>query len=248
MELVDITDLAKESEFRVFRSVADSGGRVRGINAKGAAEKYSRKRIDELTEFIKQDFGAGAWCGSRSRPSGTLASPTAKQFAPELLAKIGQRMDAQPGDLLLFVADKFEATCKALYGLRKRLGAELKLYDAEGDALLLGRRVPDVRLGRGGKVLGRHAPSLHGPAAAGLRTARDRPRQVPGAGLRPGDQRLRGRRRHDPDPRPGGAVSRSSTCWASTASTPGSGSASCWTRCNSAPRRTAASPWASTAG
>src|SRR5688572_9955327 len=131
MELIDVTDLAKESEFRVVRSVADSGGRVRGINAKGAAEKYSRKTIDELTEFIKQDFGAGGLLWFKVEAGGTLASPTAKQFAPELLAKIGQRMNAQPGDFLLFVADKFETTCKALYGLRKRLGAELKLYDAK---------------------------------------------------------------------------------------------------------------------
>jgi aspartyl-tRNA synthetase len=60
---------------------------------------------------------------------GKLASPSAKNFTSEILAKIGERMGAEPGDLLLFVADKFETTCKALYGLRKRLGAELKLYD-----------------------------------------------------------------------------------------------------------------------
>ena len=56
MELVDLTDLAKETEFRVFRSVADFGGRVRGINAKGAAGKYSRKGIDELTDYVVEDF------------------------------------------------------------------------------------------------------------------------------------------------------------------------------------------------
>ncbi len=129
LELIDITDLAKQSEFRVVRSVADSGGRVRGINAKGAAEKYSRKNIDELTDFIKQDFGAGGLLWFKVEAGGTLASPTAKQFTPELLAQIGQKLDAQPGDFLLIVADKFETTCKALYGLRKRLAAELKLYD-----------------------------------------------------------------------------------------------------------------------
>ncbi|HND53693.1 MAG TPA: aspartate--tRNA ligase, partial [Pirellulaceae bacterium] len=52
-----------------------------------------------------------------------------KNFPDALLAKIGERMDGKPGDLLLFVADSFPITCKALYGLRKRLGAELKLYD-----------------------------------------------------------------------------------------------------------------------
>jgi aspartyl-tRNA synthetase len=129
LELVDITDVAKESEFRVVRSVADAGGRVRGMNVKGAAEKYSRKGIDELTEFIRLVFGAGGLLWFKVEAESKLASPTAKQFSPELLAKIAHRMDAQPGDFLLFVADKFETTCKALYGLRKRLGAELKLYD-----------------------------------------------------------------------------------------------------------------------
>jgi aspartyl-tRNA synthetase len=129
MELIDITDLAKQTDFRVVRSVADAGGRVRGLNAKGAADKYSRKGIDELTNFVTQDFGAKGLLWFKVEASGALASPTAKNFAPELLAQIGQRLEAEPGDLLLFVADKFEVTCKALYGLRKKLGAELKLYD-----------------------------------------------------------------------------------------------------------------------
>lgn len=129
MELIDLTDLAKQAEFRVFREVADSGGRVRAINAKGAAGKYSRKNIDELTEWVVQDFGAKGLAWFRVEEAGTLASPIAKNFSPDLLAKIGQRMGAEPGDFILIVADKFEVTCKALYGLRKRLGAELKLYD-----------------------------------------------------------------------------------------------------------------------
>ena len=129
MELVDVTDLAKEAEFRVFRRAAESGGRVRGINAKGAASRYSRKGIDELTSYVVEDFAAGGLVWFKAGQGGELASPTAKNFSDGLLAKIGQRMEAEPGDLLLFVADRFEVTCKALYGLRKRLGAELKLYD-----------------------------------------------------------------------------------------------------------------------
>ncbi len=131
MELIDLTDLAKEAEFRVFRGTADSGGRVRGINAKGAAGNYSRKGIDGLTAYIVEDFGAQGLAWFKVDEAGKLASPIAKNFDESLLTKIAQRMDAQPGDLLLFVADKFEVTCKALYGLRKRLGVELKLYDPE---------------------------------------------------------------------------------------------------------------------
>jgi len=129
MEIVDITALAKESQFQVFRGVADAGGHVRGINAKGAASRYSRKGIDELTALIVENFGAKGLAWFKVEADGRLASPISKNFQPDLLAKIGQAMDAQVGDLLLIVADKFETTCKALYALRKRLGVELKLYD-----------------------------------------------------------------------------------------------------------------------
>lgn len=129
MELVDCTDLAARAEFRVFRSVSESGGRVRGINAKGAAPKYSRRLIDELTEYVIQDFGAKGLAWFRVEEDGQLWSPISKNFSDDLLAQFAERMDAQPGDLLLFVADSWDVTCKALAGLRKRLGAEMELYD-----------------------------------------------------------------------------------------------------------------------
>jgi aspartyl-tRNA synthetase len=129
MEIVDCTDLAREAEFRVFRSTADSGGRVRGINAKGAADKYSRKLLDELTEYVKHDFWAKGLAWFRVEKDGKLWSPTSKNFSDSLLAKFGERMGTEPGDLLLFSADTFDITCKVLNGLRRRLAAELKLYD-----------------------------------------------------------------------------------------------------------------------
>jgi aspartyl-tRNA synthetase len=129
MELTDITDLAAQCDFRVFKSVAEGGGRVRGINAPGGAAKYSRKDIDELTAAVCQDSGAKGLAWFKVEESGKLASTIAKNFAPELLAQIGARFQAQPGDLLLFIADSFEVSCKALHGLRKKLGRELNLYD-----------------------------------------------------------------------------------------------------------------------
>lgn len=129
LEIIDCTDLAKEAEFRVFKAVAESGGFVRAINAKGAAEKYSRKDIDGLTEFIQNDFGAKGLAWFKVGPQGELTSTIAKNFTPELLKKIGERMQAEPGDFLVFVADAWNVTCKALYGLRKRFGVDLKLYD-----------------------------------------------------------------------------------------------------------------------
>ena len=129
MELIDITAIAAECNFRVFREAAENGKRVRGITVPGGAGRYSRKDIDELTEWVKQDFGAKGLVWFRVEPEGSLNSTVAKNFTASQLEAIRAKMGAQPGDLLLFVADEFEITCKALYGLRKRFGAELKLYD-----------------------------------------------------------------------------------------------------------------------
>jgi aspartyl-tRNA synthetase len=128
LEITDITDLAREAEFRVFRAAAEGGMRVRGINVKGAAAKYSRKDIDNLTEWTCQISGAKGLAWFKVEENGTLNSPIAKNFAAPLLAKISERMEAVPGDFLLFVADTFDVSCKALHNLRKRLAEELKLY------------------------------------------------------------------------------------------------------------------------
>jgi len=131
MEIVDCTDLATEAEFRVFKEPATTGGFVRAINAKAAAAKYSRRLIDELTEYVKHDFGAKGLAWFRVEENGKLWSPISKNFSDTLLERFAERMQAAPGDLLLFVADAWDVSCKALYGLRKRLGAELQLYRPE---------------------------------------------------------------------------------------------------------------------
>jgi aspartyl-tRNA synthetase len=85
-ELIDCTDLAATVDFRVFRETADVGKKVRGIRAPGGAAIYSRKILDELTEFVRQ-FEAKGLAWFRVEPDGTLWAPTAKQFTPEQLAK-----------------------------------------------------------------------------------------------------------------------------------------------------------------
>lgn len=130
MEIVDVTDVAKRTEFRVFRATADAGNYVRGLRAEAAAEKYSRRQIDELTDYVKE-FGAKGLAWFRVEADGSLWSPVAKNFDEAHLAEIKSLMSGQPGDLLLFLADTWEVTCKGLYALRKRLGAELKLYDED---------------------------------------------------------------------------------------------------------------------
>jgi aspartyl-tRNA synthetase len=128
LELVDCTDLAAKSDFRVFAGVAASGGRVRGINAKKGTGVFSRRGIDALTEYVAQ-FGAKGLAWFRVEPDGTLSSTIAKNFSPELLKEFAVRMKAEPGDLLLFVADQWKITCKALYALRTKMAAEMKLFD-----------------------------------------------------------------------------------------------------------------------
>ncbi|MFW5692876.1 MAG: aspartate--tRNA ligase, partial [Thermoguttaceae bacterium] len=78
MEIVDVTDIAREAGFQVFRNAAEAGGRVRGICAKGAADRYSRKLIDELTRFVCDDFGARGLAWFKADAEGKLASPIAK--------------------------------------------------------------------------------------------------------------------------------------------------------------------------
>jgi aspartyl-tRNA synthetase len=130
LELVDCTDLAAKCDFRVFANVAKSGGRVRAINVKQGGEFYSRRGIDALTEFVG-GHGAKGLAWFKVEPDGTLASTIAKNFTPELLKELGTRLKAEPGDLLLFVADVWKVTCKALHALRNKIGAEMKLYEPE---------------------------------------------------------------------------------------------------------------------
>ncbi len=127
MELVDIGEIAAGCGFGVFQKTIESGGRVRGLNAAGAAEKYSRKMIDELTAYVG-DYRAKGLAFFRVQ-EGKLDSPIAKFFSDDEQKAIIEIMNAQPGDLLFFVADKAEVTSAALAALRSRLGKELKLYD-----------------------------------------------------------------------------------------------------------------------
>jgi aspartyl-tRNA synthetase len=129
-ELVDCTDLAAQVEFRVLRGAAERGERVRGLRAPGGAAYYSRKRIDELTEFVKQ-WGAQGLLWFRVEPDGTLWSPVSKNFTESQLAQLKARLQGEPGDMLFLVADRWEVTCKALHQLRRRIGAELNLYDPQ---------------------------------------------------------------------------------------------------------------------
>ncbi len=129
MEIVDCSELARQSEFRVFRGAVDADGFVRGIKIEKRAEEFSRKRIDELTDFVKHDFAAKGLAWFRVEPDGSLWSPISKNVEPQVLEGLKLKFETAPGDLILLLADSWEITCKGLNGLRRRLAAELKLYD-----------------------------------------------------------------------------------------------------------------------
>ena len=132
MELKDVTEIAKTVDFKVFRSVAESkGGRVRGINVKNAADKFSRKDIDGLTTWTAEQFGAKGLVWFKVDAEGKLTGSSAKNFSAEALQAIGQKLEAEANDLLLFSCGDFNLTCRVLNGLRRRLAAQLKLYDPE---------------------------------------------------------------------------------------------------------------------
>lgn len=127
MELQDITDLAQGCGFKVFESAAEKGGHVRGLNAPGLGN-YSRRQIDELTDYVGQ-FGAKGLAYIAYTPDGEIRSSFAKFVQPEMLETIKDRLQGKPGDLLLFVADKPEVVYESLGRLRIALGERLGLRD-----------------------------------------------------------------------------------------------------------------------
>ena len=128
MELKDITDLAAMSGFKVFESAAASGGHVRGLNARGLGD-YSRAQIDQLAEFAAQ-YGAKGLAYLAISSQGEMRSSFAKFLPEQVLQDIQNRMEAQPGDLMLFVADRPAVVFESLGRLRGLLADRLGLRDA----------------------------------------------------------------------------------------------------------------------
>jgi aspartyl-tRNA synthetase len=127
LELKDISDMAVGSGFQVFEKAVASGGAVRGLNAKGCGT-YTRKEIDELTQFVSA-FGARGLAYLAVEASGAHRSTFAKFLTPEWTSQLLERMQAEPGDLLLFVADKPSVVFESLGRLRVHLGDRLGLRD-----------------------------------------------------------------------------------------------------------------------
>ena len=133
LELKDISDIATDTDFQVFRSAIDHGGKVKGICVPGCGQ-YTRHQLDELINLAK---GCGAQgLTTMAFPEGAIAldevkSAAAKYLTPHQLAEIASRFQAKHGDLLLIVADKLEVVNKTLDELRREMAHRLNLADAK---------------------------------------------------------------------------------------------------------------------
>jgi aspartyl-tRNA synthetase len=126
LELIDVSDIVGEAEFKAFADVVKGGGHVKALNAKGCVD-LSRKEIDDLAEFVAVYKAKGlAWI--KIRPD-AWQSPIAKFFSEAEKTLLAQRLDAEPGDLIFFVADQLAVVNEALGQLRNHLGYKLGLVD-----------------------------------------------------------------------------------------------------------------------
>ena len=129
LELIDIGEIVKDTEFKVFQSILKKGGTIKGINGKNCGNILSRKEIDGLTDFVAQHGAKGlAWIAIREDG---ISSTIAKFLSDSELDNIVKAMDGQIGDLLMFVADTKEVVNNSLGALRLELAKRLDLIDED---------------------------------------------------------------------------------------------------------------------
>jgi aspartyl-tRNA synthetase len=140
MEIKDITELAGESEFRVFRAAAESGGSVKAVNAAKAGPVFSRKILDELSQLVVS-WGAKGLAWIKVTEEGWQSSLD-KFFPGELKARINRTMEASPGDVILIAAGEPRLAGQVMGMLRLDLARRLNLVRKDEYALLWVTRFP----------------------------------------------------------------------------------------------------------
>jgi aspartyl-tRNA synthetase len=126
LEMVEVGDIFADCDFKVFKTVVERGGMVKSINVKGGAA-MSRSQIDNLIVFA-QEQGAGGMAWIKATEKG-LESSIVKFLDEKCQRRLTERMQAKPGDLLIFVADKISLVNKVLGAMRLKLGEDLGLID-----------------------------------------------------------------------------------------------------------------------
>jgi aspartyl-tRNA synthetase len=132
VELIDLTDIFRESQFKVFRSISDSGGVIKAINAKGAATLLSKEQLKKWEEWVKTELGAKGLAYIRLK-DGEWESPIVKFFGEPEKAALAHRMGFEEGDVLFFGADKWETACETLGRVRLRVAELLQLTQGRSD-------------------------------------------------------------------------------------------------------------------
>ncbi|WXR61274.1 aspartate--tRNA ligase [Peptostreptococcaceae bacterium AGR-M142] len=126
-EIQDISDIVKDCDFKVFSGAVANGGSVRGINVASYEDKFSRKNISKLEDFVK-DYKAKGLAWIKITKDG-INSPIAKFLGDDMVNQIVEKMSAKEGDLLLFVADKNQVVFNALGALRNEVAKKLEILD-----------------------------------------------------------------------------------------------------------------------
>ena len=129
MQLINMVDAVSGSDFKVFNNIIADGGIVKAINVKGDA-KIPRRELDGLVDFVAI-YGAKGLAWMQIQEDGSVKSPIAKFFDEAHLAKIKETAGAEPGDLLLFVADKPAIVAQALGALRIEMAKRMNLIDKD---------------------------------------------------------------------------------------------------------------------
>jgi aspartyl-tRNA synthetase len=128
LELVEIADIFRDSQFKVFRSVAEGGGVIKALNAKGAAALLSKEQLKKWEEWVKTEFGAKGLAYIKWSAGGEWESPIVKFFSAQEKEALAERLEFTEGDVLFFGADlKFEAVCEVLGRVRLRCAELLGL-------------------------------------------------------------------------------------------------------------------------
>ena len=127
LELVNVSDIVANTGFQVFSSVVKNGGSVRAINAKGCVDKFARREIDSLVDFVKI-YGAKGMAWISMKEEG-MQSPITKFFTDEELDALLKRVGAETGDIIFFVGDKDKIVFDSLGALRLKLAKKLGLVD-----------------------------------------------------------------------------------------------------------------------
>jgi aspartyl-tRNA synthetase len=136
LELVDLADIFRESQFKVFRSVADGGGVIKGLNAKGAAALLSKEQLKKWEEWVKTEFGAKGLAYIKWSAGGEWESPIVKFFSDAEKTALAARLGFAEGDVLFFGADlKLEPVVEVLGRVRLRCADVLGLLAATKDEL-----------------------------------------------------------------------------------------------------------------